>query len=275
MLNSGEVDRKDLCAHELTFGLCSSCQILPLIQCEKEIGVIIPKDLNRYIFSTLNGKQKRFEFTFRFAADHELVSGDPFEFESLYAGIYPASKPFQKPDDPQESDEERPPQEEKDLREFKVVFLGQEEAWRGFLCALVYKYGECTIRSDVNDFPPDINPEQRWHFSADVDQCIFHRHPEAAGFIQLEDGEFESSLSTTDCDQFIQGFLKGLDMEIAGVYVIPIVEEITLFRKTERHTTECEMCNGTGVDSEMGCDIEKIPRETKVTQCEAFWFFTK
>lgn len=255
-----QIEQDQTCSHKILPQHCSKCQIQTFILCQKQSFTKLIKVLNILLFETLKNMQKVFVLDFRLAEDTELgYEDDECSDENMCQGLLPPS-------------EELP-------AELRIVFIGEKEAYYGFICSLLIKYGSLTMIVNGLDFGsekiwPEIN--KRWHWEGDLDNCIFKENLQATEYIEIQspNDDFMQYFSMSNMDQFLSGYCKMLELDIPEVFSRAVKSGFIVKKKTVGKC-ECPFCvpedNDPNRDSWFEWSADFLAQE----DCSAYWFYFK
>lgn len=257
-----QIEQKEICEHKILPKNCIKCQIQTFILCQKYSPVRLIKNLYQYLFEILQKTQKVFVLDFRLAENTEEDDYDDDEEkdENMSQGLLPPS-------------EELPAQ-------LRIVFIGEEEAYYGFICSLLLKYGSLTIFPDELDFGsekfwPEI--DKRCHWGGSLDKCFYEENPQATGYMLLQEDndDFMRYLLMTNIDQFFSGYCKMLELNIPEVKSREVKSGSIRTRGTYDFVKcDCVFCTSYMTEPTM-LDLpfkwsKKLPVQTT---CSAYWFY--
>lgn len=246
VIHTLQITKEQTCEHLILPEHCVKCQGNVLLDNE-----LLAKDVvNSILLPILNEKQQVFTLDMRYV--------DPNEIDRSYGETYDCPGLFHI---------SQPLIYNEEMKQLRLVFVGSEEAYYGFLCALLFKYGQSTMVAEGMDFGDDnekllIEIQKRWHW--ETDYCIFKRHPEATAFI-----ERDTIYSTTDINEFACGFHKMLELYIGDItHFNTDVEGQVFFESWIHNRDKCEGCSDDG----------ELPRMNfsdcgKDSKCEAYWYY--
>lgn len=138
-MDNCKVEQKDLCKHQILITHCSKCQMPIFLLCQKELGLKIPKVLNRdVIYPELERIQKSYRFDFCFDNQYEYhtnLDGRGYRYLKKYIGydsihLFNGKNPK--------------------LSFVTIIFIGEIESYYGFCAGLLAKYSYLTL-ADIDD----------------------------------------------------------------------------------------------------------------------------
>lgn len=253
-----QIERDQTCSHGILPQHCSKCQIQTFILCQKQMQIGLLRDLKILLFETLKNMQQVYVLDFRLAEDTELgYEDDECSDENMCQGLLPPNE-----------DEELP-------AELRIVFIGEKEAYYGFICSLLIKYGSLTMIVNGLDFGSDkIWPEisRRWHWEGDLDNCIFKENWQATGYMEIQspNDDYMQYFSTRNMDQFLPGYCKMLELDIPEVFSRAVKSGFIGKKKTVGKC-ECSYCVGTEPNRDLLFEWSADFLAQK--DCSAYWFY--
>lgn len=203
-----QVDKKQICSHELLFEDCSTCQLEAFCEIEN-----LQKAVTKNIIAPFVRQQDRsWIFTIRPSAEYEEEIGKMTD-EYKYGGLVFLGKDgFIEGELPE------------DWPIYKIVFKGSFEALIGFVCCFIMKYGQSSI---LPKFGPTVHKDKEiderltdiWHWGGSLDECIFKRCSDLensfSSAYQTHDAEgTEQYFATKDINEFMAGYKKMKDIFI-------------------------------------------------------------
>jgi len=287
------------CSHGLVVTDCFRCQMITFILCnnelQKQLGVKMPKDITQSVlYPWLKEGKKTHVLHFRrkpVDEDEDFAFGDNSgDRDDIYSGLEPIS-----------SDQAiKESNGSKELSAVRIIFVGTDEAYYGFWCGLLQKYGINTMIVDGMNFGPEVSDEisikimKRWHWGGNISKCIFSqdRHPTAEGCLRIEidDGVTDYQYFTSEnMKEFIKGYYKAMHCTFPKVYdnVSSARFSGDIFMKGKDHEEECPYCLSEGAEdkTEYNLVADRGLRHTTLTtymrtieqseydQIQVYWYY--
>lgn len=320
------VEKTDLCLpHSILPAHCTQCRMETFNQRVSELGLPVNANVvDNVITSYVDGPNKLYSLDFRYADNHELDSGGyhgDLADGVICQALFPTSHPYAEPLDDEEKGRRRAVSDnffaemsvlqpnnpifnlspEKlvlyypdkygkpnqfDLKTLRIVFVGPRESFIGFMCCLLYKYGQTTmvplgLEFGSSDSVPESFVEEirgRWHWGGDLDGCIYAKHPEAEAVISYPDGaEYGQHFSAENIREFWAGYRKMLDLNISEVQDGSVIDPFEIRLRKLGHRELCKECHPYEDETE-GDYYGDVVQEDKIlamgpVECHAYWYY--
>jgi hypothetical protein len=299
----------EFCKHQFPRTLCKVCSAQETMETfllcqQRDPALKLVKDLNRTTISDLVFEKRRDVFVTRFrpAADGEVgydiddLSGDfkfwglvlaskPLEGQVCDKSLIPGSMTINESGQEVANTQQYRNDPVEDYPIFEVTFEGSREAFIGFLCAWLMKYGDSSIIPFLDTLDPTnpnegifrisddlqicIDVSSRFRWGGEMDHCIFERDPLVTGVLSQfsTDGENDQFFAMHNSEEFMGGFKKAHELLIGCVYPI-VPPKVSVIARNSHTIEECESCADAPDEELTDFSVAELPTKA---ECVAFW----
>jgi hypothetical protein len=235
-----EIDKKQLCRHELLPSICPTCQIIAFLSCK-----ILRKDVVRAkIFQMLKEMQKSWVLNIR-CGSYEETRYEPDEYSEYGGFVFGTHDDIPlKPNWPC----------------YKIIFAGSFDSLMGFINCFIFQYMQhkwFEYDENIGCEHEEIQKELDKHMLYDkfAEKCPFGNSPER-DFVAVYGHDTDNYWhSFKNLEEYVAGHLEMCSIEFPEV-TFDELELSHIVKKEQEHVEdECLQCSGSGIVSRPDGDI--------------------
>lgn len=269
----GRIQLSDTCRHKILPRDCARCSIECLLLYQNRNPHLLNRDILRnVIYPLVKGNRASYFLDCFYASTHCIKFNDGSKTYNKYDGLVLV-------EDPARSLES--------VGRMRIVFLGSEEAYLGFLCCLVMKYGQTTmLHYELESYIAEnllIKFRERYHpdhDSSNIFFCLFQKYPQATAYMRVYYNNSRTHWRyfwMENPDEFLSGYRAMLEINVEKVTSRnDMSNDPVVVYKEARHEMNCPHCLK---DGDQLLDIPDLIESSHLYDipvkgnCKAYWYY--